>query len=163
MLREPSAHSQRPPGWHIAYGVLFTQTNPAVRPRTLRSLEQDMLQQGIPLFGTALNERDAFRAIFSFGGHPVRPRSQRRQQRAGGAEQRPAVYCGDDRHAEKAAGGARAPGGGCIMSGARPNIFDDVDLSGFAPRSEAKRRHPRTRKVSNRGWQRWSNQREVRR
>lgn len=52
----------------IPYGVLFTQTNPAVRPRTLRSLEQNMLQQGIPLFGTALNERDAFRAIFSFGG-----------------------------------------------------------------------------------------------
>jgi chromosome partitioning protein len=47
---------------------LFTQTNPAVRPRTLKSLEQDMLQQGIPLFGTALHERDAFRAIFSFGG-----------------------------------------------------------------------------------------------
>ncbi|MFL5283263.1 MAG: AAA family ATPase [Rhodopila sp.] len=52
----------------IPYGVLFTKTSPAVRPRTLRSLEQDMLQQGIPLFGTALNERDAFRAIFSFGG-----------------------------------------------------------------------------------------------
>jgi chromosome partitioning protein len=52
----------------IPFAVLFTQTNPAVRPRTLRSLEQDMLQQGIPLFGTALHERDAFRAIFSFGG-----------------------------------------------------------------------------------------------
>src|SRR6478672_9266807 len=43
-------------------------TNPAVRPRTLKSLEQDMLQQSVPMFGTALNERDAFRAIFSFGG-----------------------------------------------------------------------------------------------
>ena len=52
----------------IPYAVLFTQTNPAVRPRTLRSLEQDMLQQGIPMFDTALNERDAFRAIFSYGG-----------------------------------------------------------------------------------------------
>jgi chromosome partitioning protein len=52
----------------IPYAVLFTQTNPAVRPRTLRSLESDMLQQGVPLFGTALHERDAFRAIFSFGG-----------------------------------------------------------------------------------------------
>jgi chromosome partitioning protein len=52
----------------IPYGVIFTQTNPAVRPRTLRSLEQDMLQQGIPLFGTALTDRDAFRTIFSFGG-----------------------------------------------------------------------------------------------
>jgi chromosome partitioning protein len=27
-----------------------------------------MLTQGVPLFGTALHERDAFRAIFSFGG-----------------------------------------------------------------------------------------------
>jgi chromosome partitioning protein len=52
----------------IPYAVLFTQTNPAVRPRTLKSLEQDMLQQSVPMFGTALNERDAFRAIFSFGG-----------------------------------------------------------------------------------------------
>lgn len=52
----------------IPFAVLFTQTNPAVRPRTLKSLEQDMLTKGIPLFGTALHERDAFRAIFSFGG-----------------------------------------------------------------------------------------------
>jgi chromosome partitioning protein len=52
----------------IPFAVLFTQTNPAVRPRTLKSLEVDLLNQGIPLFGTALNERDAFRAIFSFGG-----------------------------------------------------------------------------------------------
>jgi chromosome partitioning protein len=52
----------------IPYAVLFTQTNPAVRSRTLKSLEQDMLQQGITLFGTPLHERDAYRAIFSFGG-----------------------------------------------------------------------------------------------
>ena len=52
----------------IPFAVLFTQTNPAVRPRTLKSLEADMLNQGIPVFGTALHERDAFRAIFSFGG-----------------------------------------------------------------------------------------------
>jgi chromosome partitioning protein len=52
----------------IPFAVLFTQTNPAVRPRTLKSLEQDMLVKKIPLFSTALHERDAFRAIFSFGG-----------------------------------------------------------------------------------------------
>lgn len=52
----------------IPFAVLFTQTNPAVRSRTLKSLEQDILNQGIPLFSTALHERDAFRAIFSFGG-----------------------------------------------------------------------------------------------
>jgi len=55
---------QRP----IPYAVLVTQTNPVVRPTTLKSLEQDLLEQGIPLFGTALNDRDAFRAVFSFGG-----------------------------------------------------------------------------------------------
>lgn len=52
----------------IPFAVLFTQTNPAVRPRTLKSLENDLLTQGIPLFSTALHERDAFRAIFSYGG-----------------------------------------------------------------------------------------------
>jgi chromosome partitioning protein len=52
----------------IPFAVLFTQTNPAVRPRTLKSLEADMLKQGIPVLGTALHERDAYRAIFSFGG-----------------------------------------------------------------------------------------------
>ena len=52
----------------IPFTVLFTQTNPAVRPRTLKSLEADMLKQGIPVLGTPLHERDAYRAIFSFGG-----------------------------------------------------------------------------------------------
>lgn len=52
----------------IPFALLFTQTNPVIRPRTLRSLEADMLKQGIPVFSTALHERDAFRAIFSFGG-----------------------------------------------------------------------------------------------
>jgi chromosome partitioning protein len=52
----------------IPFAVLFTQTNPVVRPRTLKSLEADMLKQGIPVLGAALHERDAYRAIFSFGG-----------------------------------------------------------------------------------------------
>jgi chromosome partitioning protein len=61
--RQERAYSRK-----ISYAVLFTQTNPAVRPRTLKSLEADLLQRGIPVFGTALHERDASRAIFSFGG-----------------------------------------------------------------------------------------------
>jgi chromosome partitioning protein len=52
----------------IPYAVIVTKTNHAVRPRTLTSLVQDILAQGIPLFGCELNERDAFRAMFSFGG-----------------------------------------------------------------------------------------------
>ena len=52
----------------IPFALLFTQTNPAVRPRTLKSIEAEMVEQGIPMFGTALHERDAYRALFSFGG-----------------------------------------------------------------------------------------------
>jgi chromosome partitioning protein len=52
----------------IPFALLFTQTNPAVRPRTLKSIEADMLRQGIPMFSTAIHERDAYRALFSFGG-----------------------------------------------------------------------------------------------
>jgi chromosome partitioning protein len=52
----------------IPFALLFTQTNPAVRPRTLKSIEAEMAEQGVPMFGTALHERDAYRALFSFGG-----------------------------------------------------------------------------------------------
>ena len=39
--RQERAYNRR-----IPYAVLFTQTNPAVRPRTLKSLEADLLNQG---------------------------------------------------------------------------------------------------------------------
>ena len=52
----------------IPFAVLFTQTNPAIRPRTLKSIEADLRQENIPLFTTAIHERDAYRAVFSFGG-----------------------------------------------------------------------------------------------
>jgi chromosome partitioning protein len=61
--RQDRAYSRK-----IPFAVLFTQTNPAVRPRTLKSLEADMLNQQIPVLAAALHERDAYRAIFSFGG-----------------------------------------------------------------------------------------------
>lgn len=51
----------------IPFYLLFTQTNPAIRPRTLKSIETEMFAQGIPMFATPLHERDAFRAVFSFG------------------------------------------------------------------------------------------------
>jgi len=62
------ARQERAYNRKIPFAVLFTQTNPAVRPRTLKSLEADMLKQRIPVLGTALHERDAYRALFSFGG-----------------------------------------------------------------------------------------------
>ncbi len=61
--RQEKGYSRR-----IPFALLFTQTNPAVRPRTLKSIEAEMVEQGVPMLGTALHERDAYRALFSFGG-----------------------------------------------------------------------------------------------
>ena len=52
----------------IPFAVLFTQTRPAIRPRTQINVETELREQGIPMLGTQLHERDPYRAIFSFGG-----------------------------------------------------------------------------------------------
>ena len=55
----------------IPFVLLFTQTSPTVRSRTLKAIEADFQAQGIPALATPLHDRDAYRAIFAFGG-PVR-------------------------------------------------------------------------------------------
>jgi len=55
-------------GTPIPCAVLLTQTNPAIRPRSLTAIEEQFTSRGVKLFDTRLHERDAFRAIFSFGG-----------------------------------------------------------------------------------------------
>jgi chromosome partitioning protein len=52
----------------ISFAVLFTRTNPAVRPRTLRHIRDQFAAHGVPVLATQMNEREAYRAIFSFGG-----------------------------------------------------------------------------------------------
>ena len=52
----------------ISYSVLFTRTNPAIIPRGLRSIMGDFKAAGIDLFGCSLIDREAFRAVRSFGG-----------------------------------------------------------------------------------------------
>jgi chromosome partitioning protein len=52
----------------IPFAVLYTQTNPAIRPRTLQDIEAELLEQGVPAFATALHDRDAFRCVWSYGG-----------------------------------------------------------------------------------------------
>ena len=52
----------------IPFAVLFTQTRPAIRPRTQINIEAELREQHIPMFGNQLHERDPYRAIFSFGG-----------------------------------------------------------------------------------------------
>lgn len=55
-------------GRQIPFSVLFTRTSPAVRPRTLRHIREEFANHEIPTFAAQMNEREAFRAIFSFGG-----------------------------------------------------------------------------------------------
>jgi chromosome partitioning protein len=55
-------------GKTIPLAVLFTRTSSAIRPRSLQSIEVEFRQNEIRMFGTQIHERDAYRAIFSFGG-----------------------------------------------------------------------------------------------
>jgi chromosome partitioning protein len=52
----------------IPLAVLFTRTSAAIRPRSLQSIEAELSANKVPMFGTQIHERDAYRAIFSFGG-----------------------------------------------------------------------------------------------
>ncbi|KPF85148.1 chromosome partitioning protein ParA [alpha proteobacterium AAP38] len=52
----------------IPFAVLFTRTSAAIKPRSLQSIAIEFAENEIPVFATQLHERDAFRAIFAFGG-----------------------------------------------------------------------------------------------
>lgn len=52
----------------IPAAVLFTRTNPAIRTRDLRRIEAEFKRAGVAVFKTTINERAAFRALFSYGG-----------------------------------------------------------------------------------------------
>lgn len=52
----------------ILHRVLFTRTNPIIRPRTLANIISQFSEAGVEVMKTQLNEREAFRALFSFGG-----------------------------------------------------------------------------------------------
>ena len=55
-------------GRRLPFAVLFTRTSAAIRPRTLQHIRDEFAEHGVPTFGTQMHEREAFRAIFSFGG-----------------------------------------------------------------------------------------------
>jgi chromosome partitioning protein len=52
----------------IPFAILFTRTSAAIRPRTLQSIEAEFAQNNIPMFGVQIYEREAYRAVFAFGG-----------------------------------------------------------------------------------------------
>lgn len=52
----------------IPYTVVFTRTSPALTPRTLRHIQGELEAAGVPVLDVQLIDREAFRAVFSFGG-----------------------------------------------------------------------------------------------
>jgi chromosome partitioning protein len=45
---------------------LLTRTNSSIRARGLAHIQNGLIDAGIPVLQTELNERDAFKAVFSF-------------------------------------------------------------------------------------------------
>jgi len=48
------------------YAVLLTRTSPTIRTRGLAHIQNGLINAGIPVLETELNERDAFKAVFAF-------------------------------------------------------------------------------------------------
>ena len=59
---------ERIAGRAIPFAVLFTRSNPAIQPKTQRHIEERFLELSVPVMETRLFDREAFRAMFSFGG-----------------------------------------------------------------------------------------------
>jgi len=53
-------------GRAIPYAVLLTRTNSSIRTRGLAHIQNGLIEAGIPVLETELNERDAFKAVFAF-------------------------------------------------------------------------------------------------
>ena len=52
----------------IPHTVLFTRTSTVIRPRLLGHIRQELHAACVPIMTAQMHEREAFRAIFSFGG-----------------------------------------------------------------------------------------------
>lgn len=52
----------------IPFTALFTRTSLAIRTRAFQSIEDEFAASNIPMLKTHIHEREAYRAIFSFGG-----------------------------------------------------------------------------------------------
>jgi len=58
--------SEKMTGKKKPYAVLLTRTNSSIRTRGLAHIQNGLVGAGIPVLETELNERDAFKAVFSF-------------------------------------------------------------------------------------------------
>jgi chromosome partitioning protein len=62
------ASQSRISGRSIPFAVLLTRVSPALQPKTQRHIEERFRELKAPVLETRLYDREAFRAIFSFGG-----------------------------------------------------------------------------------------------
>src|SRR6202051_842921 len=58
--------SEKMTGKAKRYAVLLTRTSPMIRTRGMAHIQKGLIDAGIPVLETELNERDAFKAMFSF-------------------------------------------------------------------------------------------------
>jgi chromosome partitioning protein len=52
----------------IPFAILFTRTSPAIRTKAIQIIEAEFAQNGIPMFGVQVHEREAYKSLFAFGG-----------------------------------------------------------------------------------------------
>jgi chromosome partitioning protein len=52
----------------IPFAVVFTRTSAAIHPRSLSAIEAEFAEHSMPVLSTQIHERDAFKAMFAFGG-----------------------------------------------------------------------------------------------
>jgi chromosome partitioning protein len=62
------ASQERISGRSIPFAILLTRVSPAIQPKTQRHIEDRFRELKVPVLETRLYDREAFRAIFSFGG-----------------------------------------------------------------------------------------------
>ena len=62
------ASQERISGRSIPFAVLLTRVSPTLQPKTQRHIEERFRELAAPVLETRLYDREAFRAIFSFGG-----------------------------------------------------------------------------------------------
>jgi chromosome partitioning protein len=64
LVRKQEQAFRRP----IPLAVLLTRTSAAIRPRTLQNIEAEFTAQNVRMFAAQIHEREAYRAMFAFGG-----------------------------------------------------------------------------------------------
>ncbi|MEY4255877.1 MAG: hypothetical protein RLZZ141_1104 [Pseudomonadota bacterium] len=55
-------------GRSVPFALFFNRVSTAIQPRTFRHIRDEFEAAGLPVLACTLQEREAFRAIFSFGG-----------------------------------------------------------------------------------------------